>query len=161
DRPSAVPVDQTPTDRRYFLFVGRLEKLKGLDTLIPAFQRNAKADLWIAGTGSEASLLSEMTRGNPNIRFLGQQSREQLKALYRNAVALIYPSANFQLGIPASAVSSGQGAPLVIMEAFSQKTPVIASNVGRIPALLQQTGGGLSYSSEQQLLAAVDRLLSD
>jgi glycosyltransferase involved in cell wall biosynthesis len=102
-----------------------------------------------------------MARGSPNIQFLGQQSREHLKVLYRNAVALLYPSANFQVGIPASIVSTGHGAPLVIMEAFSQGTPVIASNLGRIPALLEQTGGGLVYSCEQQLLAAVDRLLSD
>ena len=47
------------------------------------------------------------------------------------------------------------------MEAFSQQTPVIASNIGRIPALIEQTGGGLVYSNEQELVTSMDRLLTD
>jgi glycosyltransferase involved in cell wall biosynthesis len=39
-------------DGPFFLFVGRLEKLKGLQTLIPVFRRYLKAQLLIAGTGS-------------------------------------------------------------------------------------------------------------
>jgi glycosyltransferase involved in cell wall biosynthesis len=35
----------------YFLFVGRLEKIKGLQTLIPVFRDYNKARLLIAGTG--------------------------------------------------------------------------------------------------------------
>lgn len=145
----------------YFLFVGRLERLKGLDTLIPAFQRHAKAQLWIAGTGSEESSLREAASGNPNIRFLGHLSSERLASLYRNAVALIYPSANFQVNAPQPSVTSGQGAPLVIMEAFSQKTPVIASHFGRIPALIEQSGGGVVYSTQQELAEAIGRLLHE
>ena len=134
-------------DAPYFLFVGRLERLKGLHTVIPTFERQARADLWIVGTGSEEARLRAMAQGIDRIRFLGHRSGRELEALYRNAVALIYPSANFQVGISPTGVSSGQGAPLVIIEAFSQKTPVIASRCGRIPALLEQTGGGLVYST--------------
>ena len=153
--------DSQAPEQRYFLFVGRLEKLKGLHTLIPIFQRHQKAQLWIAGTGSEEPSLRELTGRSPNIRFLGHQSGQHLQTLYRDAVAVIYPSINFQVGLLQTNTSSGQGAPLVIMEAFSQKTPVIASNLGSIPALLEQTGGGLVYSTEQELLAAMDRLLTD
>jgi glycosyltransferase involved in cell wall biosynthesis len=161
DSPRPGPSEMRVAGSPYFLFVGRLERLKGLHTLIPTFQHYTKAELWIAGLGSEESSLREMARANPRIRFLGQQSGEQLRTLYRDAVALLYPSANFQVGIPQESVSSGQGAPLVIMEAFSQKTPVIASHFGRIPALLAQTGGGLVYAGEQELLAVIDRLLTD
>ena len=148
-------------EQRYFLFVGRLEKLKGLHTLLPVFLRQSKAQLWIAGTGSEEPSLRQLTRGDSNVRFLGHQSVSALQLLYRNAVALLYPSINFQVGLPQFSAASVESAPLVIMEAFSQKTPVIATNVGRIPALLERTGGGLVYSTEQELLAAMDRLLSD
>jgi glycosyltransferase involved in cell wall biosynthesis len=160
-RTNAIPAQDHNGTSRYFLFVGRLERLKGLHTLIPTFQRHSKAELWIAGTGGEESSLRELARGNPKIRFLGHQSSERLQELYRNAVAVIYPSANFQVGLAQSSVSSGHGAPLVIMEAFSQKTPVIASHSGRIPALLEQTGGGIVYSSEQELLKAMEQLLDD
>ena len=141
----------------YFLFVGRLEKLKGLHTLIPAFQRYSKAQLWIAGTGSEEPQLRDLAQGHPNIRFLGYRSGRALQDLYRRAVAVIYPSVNFQPGCTQTA--NGNGAPLVIMEAFSQQTPVIVSNCGRIPAIIEQTGGGLVYSTEQELVEAMDRLL--
>jgi glycosyltransferase involved in cell wall biosynthesis len=159
DGPTPGALDTWATEQRYFLFVGRMEKLKGLHTIIPVFQRYQKAQLWIAGTGSEELSLRKLTGGNANIRFLGHQDAQHLQVLYREAVALIYPSINFQTGLPQT--NSGRGAPLVIMEAFSQKTPVIASCLGSIPALLEQTGGGLVYSTEQELLAAMDRLLTD
>lgn len=150
---------QVLPEKPYFLFVGRLEKLKGLQTLIPLFQRYEKAQLWIAGTGSEEALLRELARGSANIRFLGHKSGRTLQTLYRQATAVLYPSLNFQTGVPQP--SSGLGAPLVIMEAFSEKTPVIVSNLGRIPALIEQTGGGLVYSTEQELLVAMDQLVTD
>lgn len=150
-----------PPPERYFLFVGRLEKLKGLQAIIPIFRDYKKAQLWIAGTGSEEHSLRQMAEGSTNIRFLGYQSGAPLQALYREAVALVYPSANFQVGVPKSTVTSGQGAPLVIMEAFSQQTPVITSKGGTIPALVEQSGGGLVYSTEEELVRAMDQLLSD
>jgi len=145
----------------YFLFVGRLEKLKGLHTILPIFQRYDRAELWIAGTGTEERFLRAIAGESPNIRFLGHQSGEDLETLYRAAVAVIYPSSNFQIGIPQASVSGGQGAPLVIMEAFAQKTPVVAKRVGTIPALLERTGGGLVYASEEELIAGLDHLLAD
>ena len=151
--------DGSPPASPYFLFVGRLERLKGLQTIIPVFLRYTNAQLWIAGTGSEEPSLRQLASGSTNIRFLGPQSGQQLDVLYRQAVAVIYPSVSFQAGLPAP--TTGRGAPLVIMEAFSQQTPVIASNTGRIPALIQQTGGGLVYSTEQELVTFMDRLLTD
>lgn len=151
--------DEERTEKPYFLFVGRLEKLKGLHALIPAFREYDKAQLWIAGTGSEEASLRGLAGRSANIRFLGHRSGPDLRRLYREAVALIYPAINFQLGV--SQTDSGQGAPLVIMEAFSEKTPVIVSNFGRIPALVEQTGAGMVYSSDAELLAAMDRLLAN
>jgi glycosyltransferase involved in cell wall biosynthesis len=145
----------------YFLFVGRLERLKGLHTIIRTFECFAAAELWIAGTDSDEAHLRALADGNRRIRFLGHRSGRDLEALYRNAVAVMYPSANYQVGIPPAKVSSGQGAPLVIIEAFSQRTPVLASRSGRIPALLEQTGGGLVYSTEVELRHALDRVLAD
>jgi glycosyltransferase involved in cell wall biosynthesis len=160
DSPTVPAVLHEP-DRPYFLFVGRLERLKGLHTVISAFVRRKDAELWIVGTGSEERRLRGMARGSRNVQFLGQQSGRDLERLYRSAIAVVYPSANFQVGIPTAEVSRGQGAPLVIMEAFSQRTPVIASRFGRIPALLEQAGGGLVYATESELQSSVDRLLAD
>ena len=43
------------SNRPYFLFVGRLEKIKGLHNIIPVFKRIRKYDLLIAGDGEFVS----------------------------------------------------------------------------------------------------------
>jgi glycosyltransferase involved in cell wall biosynthesis len=143
----------------FFLFVGRLERLKGLHTVLPLFERYATAQLWIAGTGTEEAELRRLAARSPNVRFLGQQSGARLQQLYRRAVAVIYPAINYQTGVAPS--GEGLGAPLVIMEAFSQKTPVIVSSFGRIPGLVTRLGAGLVYSTGEELITAMDRLLAE
>ena len=147
-----------PSEGPYFLFVGRLEKLKGLQTLIPVFRRYRRAQLLIAGTGSYESQLRQSASGCPRIRFLGHVSSRRLQVLYRGALAVIYPSLNFQgfFELP-----RGTGAPLVVMEAFSQQTPVIVRNLGRIPDLIMETDSGLVYNTDQELMAEMDRLMAD
>ena len=53
--------------------------------------------------------------GPPGIRFIGQTSDAMLRALYRQAAALVYPSFAEGFGIP-------------ILEAFACGTPVVTSN---------------------------------
>lgn len=132
----------------YFLFVGRLNKLKGLQTLIPVFRNYQKARLLIAGQGDDEPWLRKTAAGSPNIRFLGLQSRAQLRALYRRAVALIMPSIVYE--------TFGQ----VIIEAFQHGTPAIVRRLGAMTEVVEQ-GGGLAYATDGELLAAMDRLLAD
>lgn len=136
------------SEEPYFLFVGRLEKLKGVQTLIPVFRHYRKAQLLIAGTGSYEPQLRELVGGNINIRFLGHLSGGQLQGLYRHAVALIVPSICFEMF------------PLVIIEAFRQKTPVIVRNLGGMPEIVTESGGGFVYDTEEELVSAMDQLLA-
>jgi len=139
---------QEPADP-YFLCVSRLERLKGLHTVIPLFQRWDKARLLIAGQGDDERELRQLAGDNPRIRFLGFRSESELSALYRKAVALIVPSLCFEIS------------PLVIIESLAQGTPIIGRNLGSIPELIAESGGGLVYDSESDLLAAMERLLAD
>jgi glycosyltransferase involved in cell wall biosynthesis len=136
-----------PGQEDYFLFAGRLEKLKGLQTLIPVFRRYQLANLLIAGTGSYEPKLRQLAGGSANIRFLGHVSSQQLQSLYRKAVAVIVPSIVYEIS------------PLVIAEAMSQKTPAIVRDLGAIPYLVNESGGGFAYDTEEELVAAMDRLL--
>ncbi len=133
----------------YFLFAGRLEKLKGLHTLTDLFLNYRKAPLLVAGSGSDEPRLRKMAGGSPNIRFLGHRSGHDLLHLYRKAVALIVPSINFE-------ISS-----LVVIEAFGQKTPVIARNLGAIAELIEESGGGFVYNTEDELAERMDELLAN
>jgi len=145
DSPPRQPIVETP----YFLFVGRLEKIKGLQQLLPVFRRYQKAELWVIGTGGYESVLRRMAAGSTNIKFLGQQSGERLQSFYRDAVALVVPSLWYEVfGI-------------VILEAFALATPVIVRNRGGMPKIIEESGGGFVYGTENELLGVMERLLLD
>jgi glycosyltransferase involved in cell wall biosynthesis len=132
---------------RYFLFVGRLEKIKGLQTLIPLFRRYTKAELWIAGKGRYEAKLKRLAKDIGNIRFLGYQQGQNLDALYRQAVAVIIPSLCYE-------ISS-----MVIPEAFTHRTPVIARKLGGMPEIIQESSAGILFETENELLHAIDTLV--
>jgi len=138
-----------PHDRPYFLYVGRLEKIKGVETLLPLFRRYSNADLLIAGTGTMEAQLRRQSQDISNVRFVGALSQETLRNFYRHAIAVLVPSAGYEvLG-------------LIILEALLQRTPVIAHDLGALTEVIQQSQGGLLYHSQEELLAAMDRLQSD
>jgi len=141
--------DGRPQDRPYFLFVGRLEKIKGLDDVIPLFRRYPDADLLIAGDGEYGATLRDLAREIPNVRFLGRVTPDELRRYYQHAVALIVPSVCFEtFGI-------------ILIESFKQSTPVIARRIGPFPEIVEQSGGGELFSTGEELLAAMGRLQQD
>ena len=142
-------VDISPSvgDAPYFLFVGRLEKLKGVQTLIPLFRRYEKAQLWIVGTGRYEAVLRRMAQGSPHIKFLGHQSGDRLRILYEQAVATIVPSIWYEVfGI-------------VILESFARATPVIVRNIGGMPKIIEESHGGFVFTTDEDLCRAMDRLI--
>ena len=138
----------SPHDRPYFLYVGRLETIKGLQTVIPLWGRIADADLLIAGCGSQEPHLRALAGSNPRIRFLGQVSQEELGACYVSAHACIVPSLTYEV------------CPLVSIESFARKTPVIVRDFGALPESVQESGGGLTYQTDDELLDAINRMQS-
>jgi glycosyltransferase involved in cell wall biosynthesis len=135
-----------PQERPYFLFVGRLEKLKGLHTLIEAWAKVTEWDLLVAGTGSAEMDLRAQASTNPRIRFLGAQSQQQLGALYTHAVASIVPSVTYE--------TFG----MVLIESFARKTPVIVRDLGALPEVVEDSGGGKLYRDNEELLRSVELL---
>jgi len=148
-----LPEEETSAPGRgrapYFLFVGRLESLKGLHTLLPRFQEDLGAELWIAGAGSQEADLRRMANGAGRIRFLGFTAEPELSRLYRQAIAVVVPSLCFEVF------------PLVILEAFRQRTPVIVRRIGGMAEVAGSSGGGIAYSSEAELGAALRLLLDE
>ena len=140
---------ERPHERPYFLFVGRLEKIKGLDDVIPLFRDYEGADLLIAGDGEYADALRARAAGIDRVRFLGRVPLEDLRRYYEHATALVVPSVCFEtFGI-------------IIIEAFRQGTPVIARRIGPFPELVERSGGGRLFETEAQLRAAMEGLASD
>jgi glycosyltransferase involved in cell wall biosynthesis len=50
---------------------------------------------------------------------------------------------------------------LVILEAFREQTPVLARNLGSIPELIKESGSGFIYDTNDELVAAMDRIMAD
>ena len=139
----------SPHPRPYFLFVGRLEKIKGLDDVIPVFRDFPDADLVIAGDGEYAGTLRAMAEGLPNVRFLGRVAPEELRRYYEHAIALVVPSVCFEtFGI-------------ILIEAFKQGTPVIARRIGPFPEIVAASGGAELFATPEELRSILGRLQAE
>jgi glycosyltransferase involved in cell wall biosynthesis len=147
--PSAVAPRAAPQTRPYFLFVGRLERIKGVDTILPLFNDYADADLLIAGDGEQCGALRALAADCPRIKFLGRVTMPALADYYRHAIALIVPSIGFEtFGI-------------VLIEAFRNRTPAIARRIGPFPEIVERAQAGELFSTPGELLAAMRRLQQD
>ena len=135
--------------RPFFLFVGRLEYIKGVHKLIETFRKNEQFDLLIAGDGNYRKTLETQAEGCSNIKFLGRLTQEGLADLYRSAIGVIVPSICYEtFGI-------------IIIEAFSHRTPVIVNDLGALPEVVEDSQGGFVYRTEDELIAAMKNLAAD
>lgn len=135
-----------PHPRPYFLFVGRLIRAKGVQTLLPAFSASDGPDLVIAGDGDYAAELRRLAEGLPRVHFVGRQSHDVLQGLYHHAEAALVPSLCYEtFGI-------------VIIEAFAAGTPVIARDLGGLSEVVTDSGGGLLFSNDAELRTAIARV---
>jgi len=135
-----------PHPKPYFLFVGRLEAIKGLQTLISFWPKVEGFDLLVAGTGNYEAELRSQAAANPAIKFLGAVPQHKLGPLYYHALASIIPSLTYE--------TFG----MVIIESFARKTPVIVRNLGALPESVHDSGGGFVYRTDDELLDAIKRI---
>lgn len=135
--------------RPYFLFVGRLEKLKGVDEILPHFRGDGGYDLLVLGSGTHEDALRNRAADMPRVRFVGWISQDQIDRYYRGALAVIVPSVTYEtFGI-------------VVIEALAHRVPVVVNNLGALPEVAQDSGGGLVYNTQEELRGHLDRLASD
>ena len=132
--------------RPYFFFAGRLERIKGLDDVIPVFERYTNADLVIAGDGTHRAELERIAGRNPRVRFLGMVPGDVVDRYNAQAIASIVPSAGFE--------TFG----FVIIEAFRRATPVVARRIGPFPELVESCGGGELFGTPDELAVALARM---
>jgi glycosyltransferase involved in cell wall biosynthesis len=141
--------EESPHDRPYSLFVGRLESIKGLDEVIDVCRSYKGADLLVAGDGEDGPRLRALASGIENIVFLGRIPHDRLDALYRNAIALIVPSVGYEtFGI-------------ILIESFRNGTPVLARRIGPFPEIVERCGGGILFDGPADLTVAMRSLQDD
>lgn len=137
------------------LFAGRVIEGKGVFTLADALWRldgRHQAILRIVGDGPALPALQERMRGTTTIDavFSGRLDGAELMQAYRDARVLVVPS-----------TTHNEGNPLVIAEAISVGTPVIASNQ---PPMIESVGdAGETFPSGEvpALTMRIERILED
>jgi glycosyltransferase involved in cell wall biosynthesis len=122
-------------DRIGVLYFGRLSKEKGLITLISAVARTPSARATIVGEGLERQDLESIAhRAAPGrIEFTGYQPPEELLRILGSSKIVVVPS------------EWHENCPYAILESFAAGKPVIASNIGGIPELIQHGKDGLLF----------------
>lgn len=153
---------------RNILFAGRIEPLKGIDTLLQAMaliQRRRPAavenvcvaivggDPWSDDPDDEMARLQALRREldiHDLVTFLGSKDQEILPFYYAAAEMVVMPSHYESFG-------------LVALEAMAMGTPVIASEVGGLAFLVRdgETGFHVPSRDPEALAESIYRLLTD
>jgi D-inositol-3-phosphate glycosyltransferase len=171
-----IPADEAksyislPLNERMILFVGRIEPLKGVDTIIRAMAHLKLSDiskrhpvhLAIIGGDPNASpeeMNAEMLRlqqmchdlcMDRMVVFLGKRGQDTLPYYYSAAEAVVMPSHYESFG-------------MVALEAMACGTPVIASQVGGLAFLVQDgvTGYSIPDQDPDALAESLKKILGD
>ena len=119
----------------YALFVGRLDPEKGVYTLLESWRR-VDITLKIRGEGRLEKDLRAYVKQHKmdNVQFLGRLEEDELSNLIRNARFLVMPSEGYY-----------ETFGMVIIEAYARRTPVLASNIGVAPELVEDKVSGLLF----------------
>lgn len=114
------------------LYVGSLTKHKGAHILIKAFRQidNENVKLHIVGDGIYENILRNLARGDDRIIFHGKFANSGTHKFYGIADVLVVPSIWYDVR------------PNVIPEAFRAGVPVVGSNIGGIPELVNDGYNG-------------------
>ncbi len=108
-----------------FLFIGRLSEEKGIRQLLQAFDFPDAPALQVIGDGP----LRDLPTG-ANIRHLGYVSREEIGGHITGSKAVVIPSIWLE------------GFPLVLLEAFSRRVPVVLSQEVAAAEIIQHGSNG-------------------
>lgn len=142
-----IPLLPPPQNKPFrVLYVGSLERRKGVDILLHALTK-AKLSHWqaaIVGDGPEQRRLRRLTRKlklSGYVTFWGAQSFEEVRRFLANCSVLVVPSRS-------GARSPTEGLPTIIVEALAHQRPVIASRLSGIPEIIRDKETGLLVDAE-------------
>jgi glycosyltransferase involved in cell wall biosynthesis len=141
---------------KIIFFIGRMVREKGAQVLIDALPRvraqYTNAKLVIAGGGYRDHLENQARELGmaSQVYFAGRVSDEDREKLYRVADVAVYPSLYEPFGI-------------VALEAMAAKVPVVVSNAGGLPEVVQHdVTGTVTYVNDPDSLAwGIVRVLKD
>ena len=140
----SMPTSVAAQKGEYVLFFGRFSEEKGIRTLVEACRKLPHIPFVFAGGGPLEDLLVDI----PNVRNVGFLNGEKLHAVIRNARFSVCTS------------QCHDNCPFSVMESIMYGTPVLGSDKGGIPELIQEGRTGWISPAEDaaQLTAAISRI---
>ncbi len=141
--PSSTKYELNDSHEGYLLYFGRLSREKGIGTLIEAVKR-VGCRLVILGTGPMESELKEHAGSAENIEFKGFQSGHILEEFIKKSRCVVLPSEWYENG------------PYSAMEAMAWGKPLIVSDMGGLPELVEDGRNGYIYETSGGIDALVD-----
>jgi glycosyltransferase involved in cell wall biosynthesis len=150
-----VPAADTPRGRG-LLFCGTWDAMKGIHYLIAAFaqliDRGLNVNLTVLGGGIPAESIRRAfpPATHPHLTIVDRVSEDEVIAAYRSHDVMAFPS-------------SYEGFGMVVLEAMTQRLPVVATPVGCARRLVQdgETGVVVPARDAAALANALERLLAD
>lgn len=140
-------------ERGYYLYIGRLLREKGIDILIRAAASLGRGTLRIVGEGPDDEALRALAGrlGADNVRFDGYLSGEALRETLAGASFVVLPSRWYE------------NLPFSIMEAFAMGKPVVATDIGGIPEMVEDGENGFLFplGDADALADRIGRMLDD
>ncbi len=124
----------SPLDKGYYLYYGRLSSEKGIGTLLKAVKDIPGLRIKVVGKGPEEARLKEAFRDD-RIEFLGYKSGDDLYTLVQEARFVCVPSEWYENN------------PMTIVEAYCLGVPVIGANIGGIPEIVEEGRTGFLFDS--------------
>jgi glycosyltransferase involved in cell wall biosynthesis len=140
-------IEEKPVREDYILYVGRLEKIKGVMTLLKAMQLLPEIKLYVIGTGDEEESSKKFIVENRmnNIVFLGFKNKLDVYNYTANCLFSVCPSEWYE------------NFPFSVIETMLLSKPVIGSDIGGIPELVinEQTGYTFEPGNIKQLVEKI------
>jgi glycosyltransferase involved in cell wall biosynthesis len=138
----------------HYLYVGRLSKEKGVQTLVKAMALAPAVNLKIVGEGPELRMLKNTVDDlglSGRVEFMGEQTHQSTVQMIQAAKAVIVPS------------EWDEPFGRVIIEAYACGVPVIGSRRGAVAELVKHGVTGLQFSPADpiDLADAIARLERD
>ncbi|MBE9489607.1 MAG: glycosyltransferase family 4 protein [Bacteroidetes bacterium] len=127
--------DPNITEKGYVLYFGRLSEEKGIMVLFDAAVEIPDIPFYIVGTGPLEDALKKKAQENDlkNVHFLGFKSGIELRTLLTESTCVVVPSEWYE------------NCPMTVLEAFAAGKPVIGSNIGGIPELIDEGIDGFIF----------------
>ena len=151
-------IENSPSTRDYILYVGRIDRYKGLDTLLKAVKelRSNRINLRCIIVGKDYGYKHELERQVSDLKIKDaveikdHVSQSDLLKLYSSALITVL-------------LSDSEGFPLCLVESLAMGTPFIGTPVGAIPELVETTHAGLLVPQDDPkiLVEMIKNLLND